>query len=41
MYPPEHVQEILEARDRNVAGPKSPAEGLTLVKIQYEELGEY
>ena len=41
VYPPEHVKEILEAKDRNVAGPKAPAEGLTLVRIQYEELGEY
>lgn len=41
VYPPEHVKEIIEAKDRNAAGPKAPAEGLTLVKIQYEELGEY
>lgn len=40
VYPPEHVKEILEACNRDVAGPKAPAEGLTLVKIQYEELGE-
>ncbi len=32
VYPPEHVKEILEARDRQQA----PARGLTLVGIQYE-----
>lgn len=36
VYPPEHVREILEACDRNVAGPKAPARGLTLVGIEYE-----
>lgn len=36
IYPPEHVKEILEALDRNAAGPKAPAQGLTLVKIDYE-----
>ena len=41
VYPPEHVKEIIEAKNRDAAGPKSPAAGLTLVKIQYEELGEY
>ena len=41
VYPPEHVKEILEAKDRNVAGPKAPAQGLTLIKLEYEELGEY
>lgn len=35
VYPPEHVKEILEAKDRNVAGPKAPAEGLTLIGIEY------
>ena len=39
VYPPEHVKEILEARDRNVAGPKAPAKGLTLIGIKYEENG--
>ena len=37
VYPPEHVQEIIEACDRNVAGPKAPANGLTLLKIDYED----
>lgn len=35
VYPPEHVKEILDARDRNAAGPKAPAKGLTLIGIQY------
>lgn len=35
VYPPEHVKEILEARDRSKAGPKVPAKGLTLVGIEY------
>lgn len=37
VYSPEHVKEIIEALDRNVAGPKAPAKGLTLVGIEYEE----
>lgn len=37
MYPPEHVQEILEARDRKEAGQTAPARGLTLVGIEYEK----
>jgi len=36
-YPPEHVKEILEGCDRKLAGPKAPAEGLTLVGIDYSE----
>ena len=42
VYPPEHVEVILDARDRNVAGPKIPAKGLTLVSLDYEkELPDY
>ena len=37
MYPPEHMKEILEARDRQAAGPTAPARGLTLMGIQYLE----
>lgn len=37
VYPPEHVKEILEAKDRNAAGPKAPAKGLTLIGIRYED----
>lgn len=35
MYPPEHVKEILEAKDRRMAGPKAEARGLTLLAIEY------
>ena len=35
LYPPEHVKEILEACDRQKAGPKAEACGLTLVEIEY------
>lgn len=35
LYPPEHVKEILEAKDRQKAGPKAEACGLTLVEIEY------
>lgn len=36
VYPPEHVKEILEARDRQAAGQTAPARGLTLIGIEYE-----
>lgn len=36
MYPPVHVKEILEARDRGQAGPKAPAWGLFLKEIYFE-----
>lgn len=32
---PEQVREILEAKDRKVAGPTAPAKGLCLVKVDY------
>ena len=35
-YPPERMQEILDARDREWAGPTAPAKGLTFLGIQYE-----
>lgn len=35
LYPPEHVKEILDARDRQKAGPKAEACGLTLIGIDY------
>ena len=35
-YPPEHVREIIEAKDRNAAGPKAAACGLTLIRLEYE-----
>lgn len=37
-YPPEHVADILAARDRSEAGPTAPACGLTLVRIDYPQL---
>lgn len=37
IYPPEYMEEILEARDRAFAGPTIPAVGLTLVKLEYEK----
>lgn len=32
---PEEIPEIIEAKDRQKAGPTAPAHGLTLVEIQY------
>lgn len=37
VYPPEHIKEIIEAKDRYQAGPKAAACGLTLVGIEYKE----
>lgn len=34
-YPPEQVKEILEACDREAAGPTAPAHGLTLMGIAF------
>lgn len=39
-YPPEKVKEILDAKDRQAAGPTAPACGLTLVKYEFEDLQE-
>lgn len=36
VYPPERVEEILEARDRKKAGRTALARGLTLVSMEYE-----
>ena len=36
-YSPEHMKTILEARDREAAGPTARALGLTLVGIKYPE----
>lgn len=36
-YPPEHMEEILDARDRQAAGRTAPARGLTLVSMEYEK----
>ena len=37
-YAPEHVVEIMAAKDRQKAGPTVPAAGLTLVDIEYFSL---
>lgn len=37
-YPPEKIAEILDAKDRQAAGPTAPACGLTLVKYEFEDL---
>ncbi|MCI7795687.1 MAG: tRNA pseudouridine(38-40) synthase TruA [Lachnospiraceae bacterium] len=37
IYPPEHVKEILEARERRKAGRTASAKGLTLIGIEYEK----
>ncbi len=34
-YPPERIKDILQACDRNNAGPTALAQGLTLIKIEY------
>jgi len=39
-YSPDHVKEILEQKDRLVAGPKAPAHGLTLKGIEFPDLLE-
>ena len=36
-FPPSHVKEILDARDRQAAPQTAPAKGLTLVEIAYEK----
>lgn len=36
-YLPEHVEEILDARDRQAAGRTAPARGLTLVSMEYQQ----
>ena len=42
VYPPEHVEEILAAKDRRRAGQTAPAVGLTLVGMEYEtELSQW
>lgn len=40
MIPPEQVKTIVEARNRVHAGPNAPANGLTLVSIEYESEAE-
>lgn len=35
VYPPSHVAEIIQAKNRKLAGQTMPAKGLTLVEIEY------
>lgn len=37
-YPPDKIKEILNGCNRSLAGPTAPAHGLTLVKIEYENM---
>lgn len=37
VYPPEHVKEILDKKDRRFAGPNAPAHGLILTDTKYLE----
>ena len=35
-WEPEYVEEILDAKDRRMAGPTAPAKGLTLMEILFQ-----
>lgn len=35
VWQPEHIQEVLEKKDRKLAGPTAPASGLYFLKIDY------
>ena len=37
LYPPSHVSEITEAKDRQAAGPTAPARGLCLMSLDYDD----
>lgn len=37
-YPPERMKQMLECCDRTTAGPTAPAQGLTLIEIEYDDL---
>lgn len=39
-YKPEQIPEILAVKNREMAGPTAPAHGLTMIGIEYEDLGE-
>ena len=40
-FPPEHVQEMLDALDRQAASQTAPARGLRLVEVRYEEGNQF
>ena len=35
---PAWMRDVLASRDRSTAGPTAPAEGLFLVRVEYEEI---
>lgn len=37
-YPPEHILEVIDAKDRSAAGPSAKAIGLSLVRVHYPYL---
>ena len=37
-YPPQKISEIIDARNRSFAGPTAPPQGLSLYKVDYEEV---
>lgn len=37
-YPAEHIRVILDAKERQAAGPTAPANGLTLVQYQFKQI---
>jgi len=37
---PDDVRRVLAGRDRRRAGPTAPAQGLVLVRVEYEDLSE-
>ena len=37
-YPPERITEIFDAKDRALAGPTAPPQGLALYKVDYQEV---
>ena len=38
---PAEIPGMIEARDRQAAGPTAPAKGLTLIKMEYPEHPEF
>lgn len=36
-YPPEHIKEIIASRDRTLAGPTAPPQGLYLAEVRYDQ----
>lgn len=37
-YEPHKIQEIIDAKDRSLAGPTAPPQGLSLFKVEYKEV---